>query len=73
MRTLGFTGREEGGIGEEGENRRGMGRKEEGGRGGGFGVWEDSWMVVIRDYGSLVGDDEAAEKEASTVCDQDER
>jgi len=30
-------------------------------------------MVVIRDYGSLVGDDEAAEKETSIVCGQDER
>lgn len=27
MRTLGFAGREEGGIGEEGGNRRGMGRR----------------------------------------------
>ena len=51
MCTLGFAGR------EEGENRRGMGRKE---GGGGVGVWEDSWMVVIRDYGSLVGDDESS-------------
>lgn len=31
MRTLGFAGREEGGIGEEGGNRRGMGRKGGGG------------------------------------------
>jgi len=46
---------------------------EEKGGGGAVGVWADSWMVIIRDYGSLVGDDEAAEKEASTVCDQDER
>jgi hypothetical protein len=68
MRTLGFAGREEGGIGEEGGNRRGMGRK-----GGRSGVWEDTWTVVIRDYGSLVGDDEAAEKEVSIVCSQNER
>ncbi len=44
MRTLGFAGR-------EGDGKR---------RGGGVGVWEDSWMVVIRDYGSLVGDDESS-------------
>ncbi len=46
---------------------------EEKGGGGGVGVWEDSWTVVIRDYGSLVGDDEAAEKEVSIVCSQNER
>jgi len=36
MRTLGFAGREEGGIGKEGGNRRGMGRKWGGRSLGGF-------------------------------------